>query len=280
MTATRSPIERASLARLWLTGLRDFLLPAACAVCRGAIMDADSGVICRTCWSRVVPLAPPLCNRCGHPRLSAFLPKVRPGNSTAPIELPPCRWCERLPAYVRSVRSWCRMDAGTGAAMVHALKYGGWPVVAPAMAARMARLRFPADVVAERTAVAAVPLSTVRYRERGYNQAGELARALAALWNVPDWTHFLRRTRHTKSQVQLTPSERAHNVSNAFTVVPGTQSELAGAHLVLVDDVITTASTLNAAAAALAEGGVRIISYVSFGRAPDPGARTDFDSNE
>ena len=56
---------------------------------------------------------------------------------------------------------------------------------------------------------------------------------------------------------------------------------LRGAHVLLVDDVITTAATLNAAAQALADGGARIISYVTFGRAPDPGDRIDsnFDSD-
>ena len=174
------------------------------------------------------------------------------------------------------------MDQGTGAAMVHALKYNGWKAVARDLAKRMARLSFPADVVQERTALMAVPLSRTRLRERGYNQAAELANALAAEWKLPIWSDVLRRTRDTKSQVQLTPSERARNVSNAFTVAESSRLRLRGAHVMLVDDVITTAATLNAAAAALADGGVRILSYVSFGRAPDSGDRsdTDLDSND
>jgi ComF family protein len=174
------------------------------------------------------------------------------------------------------------MDTGTGGSIVHALKYNGWKLVAPAMAQRMSRLAFPPDVVAERTALLSVPLSRTRLRERGYNQAEELARALAHEWNLPVWSAFLSRTRDTRSQVQLTPSERARNVSNAFRVAESHRSRLHGAHVILVDDVITTAATLNAAAAALADGGVRILSYVSFGRAPEPGDRSaaDLDSND
>ena len=274
----------ADATRTLLAGVRDFLFPAACAICRQPIESSRAGdsaaLVCRTCWARVVPLVEPICVRCGHSRLTPNLPRpllLSPDglsvvNSAA---IPDCRWCERLPPYVRCARSAVRMDRGTGGAMVHALKYNGWKAVAPEMARRMARIVMPADVVAERTALIAVPLSRTRLRERGYNQAEELANALATDWKLPVWTDVLLRTRDTKSQVQLTPSERARNVSNAFTVAESNRLLLRGAHVILVDDVITTAATLNAAAAALTDGGVRILSYVSFGRAPDPGARSD-----
>lgn len=263
-------------------GLRDFLFPAACAVCRLPIDAGSRALVCRTCWSRAVPLVEPTCARCGHPRLSPglirpYTPPSSPDSLIVMSQLPTCKWCPRLPAYVRAARSAVRMDRGTGGAIVHALKYQGWKAVAPEMAKRMARLAFPADVVAERTALLAVPLSATRLRERGYNQAAELAVALAREWQLPHWPDVLRRTRNTKSQVQLTPSERARNVSSAFSVTDRARARLRGAHVILVDDVITTAATLNAAAAALAEGGVRILSYVSFGRAPDPGDRSDAD---
>jgi ComF family protein len=169
------------------------------------------------------------------------------------------------------------MDAGTGSALVHALKYGGWPDVAHAMARRMARVDLPPDVVAERTALVPVPLSSTRERERGHNQAERLATALASHWHLPVWRAVLRRSRHTQSQVRLTPSERSSNVSRAFETNATAQRPLQGAHVILIDDVVTTAATLNAAARALTDGGARIISYVTFGRAPDPGDRTDSD---
>jgi ComF family protein len=169
------------------------------------------------------------------------------------------------------------MDTGTGAAMVHALKYDGWHAVARPMARRMARVDWPADVIDERTALVPVPLSRTRRRERGYNQAEHLARALADEWCLPVWTDVLERPRHTKSQVQLTPLQRASNVSGAFLVPNRARARLRGAHIVLVDDVITTAATMNAAAQALADGGLRILSCVTFGRAPEPGDRAASD---
>lgn len=149
--------------------------------------------------------------------------------------------------------------------------------MAEPMAALMARLSLPADVRSERTAVVPLPLSSARERERGYNQAERLAAALGAQWDIPVWRDVVRRTRHTRSQVQLTPSERVGNVSGAFSPVEAARDRLCGSHVVLVDDVITTGASLNAAARALTAGGARIISYITFGRAPDSGDRSSLD---
>jgi ComF family protein len=171
------------------------------------------------------------------------------------------------------------MDVGSGGELVHALKYEGWRAVADPMAARMARLSWPRDVLEERAALVPIPLSAARRRERGYNQAALLAAALAPHWRLPVWESALERARHTESQVRLTPSQRAGNVSGAFVVPKVRRAQLRGQHLVLVDDVVTTSATLNAAVDALLEGGARIVSCVTFGRAPDPGDRTapDYD---
>ncbi len=276
------PVERAfslvsRFARVAARGTVDLLLPSACAICRASHrVDAD-GIICQACLARVVPLGWPQCTRCGQPRLSASVPL--PVESTPSGVIPPCRWCHRLAPTIRAVRSVCRMDEGTGAAIVHALKYDGWHAVARPMARRMARLDWPLDVVRERTALIPVPLSSARRRERGYNQSERLASALSAEWRIPVWTDVLVRRRNTKSQVRLTPSERAGNVSGAFAVLDSGRARLRGAHIVLVDDVITTAATINASAQALADGGARILSCVTFGRAPEPGDRavTDYD---
>ena len=175
-----------------------------------------------------------------------------------------------LPPYVRAVRSVCWVPEGLGGDLVHALKYDGWHALAAGMALRMARLDWPPDVVAERTALVPVPLSTRRQRERGFNQSAVLARELHVHTSVDVWHDVLVRTQFTQSQTRLTPEERLRNVSGAFRVA-GDPARLRGAHLLLVDDVVTTAATLNACAAALFAGGARIISYVTFGRARLPG---------
>jgi ComF family protein len=173
------------------------------------------------------------------------------------------------------VRSSCWVGSGTALAIVHALKYGGWTGVAPGMAARIARLGFPDDVLRERTALVPVPLARDRERERGYNQSALLASAVGERWSIPMWSDVLVRSRATQTQTRLTPEERRHNVSGAFRVAAGASARLRGAHLIIVDDVVTTAATLNACAAALFDGGARIISYATFGRAPAIGDRLE-----
>jgi len=141
------------------------------------------------------------------------------------------------------------------------------------MAERMARVSWPRDVEEERTATLPVPLSASRLRERGFNQSEILAAEVAQLWGIPAWTGTLERARSTRSQTELTPGERRANVAGAFCVQQAEVKTLRGAHVVLVDDVVTTCATLNACASALFNAGARTISYLTFGRAPASGDR-------
>jgi len=249
-------VSLATLVGPLLRGTLDLLLPRACVSCDGALDGEEPGLVCGRCWSRLLLLPSPRCERCGHPR--------RRGD---------CTWCSLLPPFVRAVRSVCWLPGGTAGPIVHALKYDGWPATADGMAERMARLAWPADVVAERTALIPVPLSPTRQRERGFNQSELLATALAARWRIPVWSSALGRTRATQTQTRLTPAERSSNVAGAFRATDAAHSTLRGAHVVLVDDVVTTAATLNACAEALFAGGARILSYITFGRAPASGDR-------
>ena len=248
-----------AVARAAGSALLDLLLPPACAICGAARSAHEPELVCGTCWLRAQELPRPRCDRCGHP----FDPTRRS------VE---CPWCVLLPPYVRAVRSAYALPGGQAERIVHAFKYQGWPSLSSAMARRMAALRFPPDVERERAALVPVPLAQSRERERGYNQSAELASSLAGLWGIPMRTDLLERSRATETQTRLTPGERRRNVSGAFRA-SADRASLRGLHLVLVDDVVTTAATLNACAAALYDGGARILSVVTFGRAPALGDR-------
>jgi len=141
------------------------------------------------------------------------------------------------------------------------------------MAHRMGRLSWPVDVIAERSALIPVPLARSRERERGYNQSEVLAVELSRLWKIPVWPDVVERARATRTQTELTPGDRLSNVAGAFRVHDSAGQKLRGAHVIIVDDVVTTGATLGACALALFEAGTRIISYVTFGRAAAAGDR-------
>ena len=140
------------------------------------------------------------------------------------------------------------------------------------MSQRMGRISWPVDVIDER-ALVPIPLARSRQRERGYNQSELLAGELSRLWNVPVWSDVVTRERATRTQTELTPGERLSNVAGAFRVRENAAGKLRGAHVMIVDDVVTTGATLGACALALFEAGTRIISYVTFGRAAAHGDR-------
>ena len=254
-TGSRQNVERRAIASV-VGAILDLLLPRTCAACGRALDAGEPGIVCGLCWTRLPILPSPRCERCGHPSSDDA-----------------CRWCDLLPPYVRAARSVCWAVSGSGRDIVHALKYGAWSAVASGMAARMARLAWPLDVLEERAAIIPVPLAAARERERGYNQSERLATALATFWHVPVWNHVLARSRETTTQTRLTPEDRLRNVRGAFRPAPEARDLLRGAHVVLVDDVVTTAATLNECASALHAGGARILSYVTFGRAPALGDR-------
>jgi predicted amidophosphoribosyltransferase len=116
-----------------------------------------------------------------------------------------------------------------------------------------------------------IPAGRRRLRQRGYNQAEMIARPLGARWRMPVATAILRRVRETKTQTALTPEGRLANVAGAFVAAPVPASMRApGSRVrqaILVDDVLTTGATLDAAAVALATAGWPAVGVVTFARA-------------
>jgi competence protein ComFC len=102
--------------------------------------------------------------------------------------------------------------------------------------------------------ITSVPLNERRQKERGYNQAEVLAKPLARRMEIPFSTNLIKRIKQTKSQVGLSLLERQNNVADAFLTV----SNLVGfSNILIIDDVATTGSTLDACAKALKDAGTR-----------------------
>jgi ComF family protein len=115
-----------------------------------------------------------------------------------------------------------------------------------------------------------MPLAPQRLRERGYNQAWEIARRVARPLRLPADAHALLRVRDTAHQMDLPEAERAANVRGAFLVEPARAARLRGRHIALVDDVATTGATAEAAAQALRAAGAAEVSLWVAARTPAP----------
>lgn len=113
-----------------------------------------------------------------------------------------------------------------------------------------------------------LPLSPERLRERGFNQALELARRLPTTGLQP---RLLLRPRHRPPQSDLSRAERLANVQGVFAVDPLASDRLRGAAVLLVDDVMTSGASLHAAAQVLRRAGVARVTALVVARTPDPG---------
>lgn len=142
------------------------------------------------------------------------------------------------------------------------MKFHDAPEVAEAMAGILAQTMKRKICLAD--AVVAVPLHERRLRERGYNQAGLIAAALAGRLRVADLSGYLVRTRYTPRQSEQSDhNQRWSNLAGAFELVPGAKDIVAGRHILLIDDIMTTGATLSAAAAPLICAGTRVTGLVA-----------------
>jgi ComF family protein len=218
---------RGALAR-WASGLEAFLLPERCPGCGAEV--ARGRLLCAGCWALVPRLDLALCVRC--------------------LRL------ERDPSCCAGhagFRAWCGWIYDERMALVvHALKFGGRRGLAPSLGEALAHslpIHYRPDLVLD------VPLHPARRRERGYNQAALLADSLALRLGAPRLSGALHRLRATRPQSGLGSRARRTNLDGAFGVAH--PAALRDREVLIVDDVLTTGSTLEACLAALREAGAR-----------------------
>lgn len=146
--------------------------------------------------------------------------------------------------------------------LIHRLKYAGRPDLARPMARLMfERLGLPR--LTREVWLVPVPLHPERLAERGYNQSGLVARALARLTGASVSPAALRRVIATRAQARLNRDARAENVRDAFLA----RNAVAGRAVILVDDVVTTGATAEGSIAALRAAGARVMGMVAIARA-------------
>jgi ComF family protein len=224
----------------WLRRGLDLLFPPRCVAC-----SQVGSWLCAACQATVEFVPRPICPRCGRPVSTDDL----------------CLRCRRNPLQLDGIRS-VALHEGALRQAIHHLKYKRRRELATPLGRMLfvcwQETRLPADVVVP------VPLHTSRQKERGYNQASLLARSLAEHADLTLNEAQLVRRRATAPQVGLGAQERKVNVRDAFVWIG---DGLADARVLLVDDVCTTGSTLEACALALRQAGAESIWALTLARA-------------
>lgn len=217
-----------------------FFYPETCQICATERAAARDGFVCRQCRSQVHFIKPPYCERCGLPY---------PGDLTTPFE---CTNCREIELHFNSARSAVVAHDVVREA-IHRYKYQRALWFESFLADVFLRKALPALRGQNWDLIVPVPLHPVKYREREFNQAEQLAAQLSIHAKIPVNPNLLQRLRPTATQTRLTRQERTANMRGAFAVRPGTQ--LNGEHIILVDDVFTTGATTSACALALKAAG-------------------------
>lgn len=170
----------------------------------------------------------------------------------------------RVPATLDHVRVGF-VFSGPLRGAVHGLKYGRKPRMARPLGTLLAAQLAGTHTIAD--AIVPIPLHPNRLRERGYNQAEELASVLSSTWKLPMLPANLARERITSQQASLHAGERAANVRGAFRWIG---AGAAPKRILLVDDVLTTGATMGAAAEALRAAGCEWVCGIALARSrPD-----------
>ena len=150
---------------------------------------------------------------------------------------------------------------------MHALKYGDRLELAPLMGRWIARAGH--ELLAQTDALVPVPLHWRRLWMRRFNQSALLAKAISHASGVPIAETVVKRVKATAQQVGLSKSVRAQNVQGAFRVPADGKSAVSGRRLILVDDVLTSGATVDAAARALLRAGAANVDVLVFARVVD-----------
>ena len=237
----------ASAAAVLAQGLFATLFPSDCRLCATPLTNISGLPVCPSCLLDMAPIAGATCEICGE--------RLGIGPSVLPSK--PCPACQESRPHFTKAAAYGAYDGGLRE-LIHLLKYER---VAPA-AAVLGRMLGDAiqklSISADSILVVPVPLHSSKRRERGFNQATLIARA-ALNRNAFPIAEFsgdvLERTRPTVSQIGLTRPQRVENIRGAFRVRH--PSKVSGRNVLLVDDVLTTGTTVSECARILRKAGAQ-----------------------
>src|ERR1700722_5314541 len=226
----------------------DSLYPPTCLACRAA--TERHGALCPRCWRAMRFIERPFCERLGTP----FEHDLGQGLISPQAMADP-------PAFSRA-RAVARFEDGPARTLVHRLKYSDRADLSRPIASWTARAGV--DILPDADLLAPVPLHALRLWRRQFNQAAALATEVSRQTGKPCNLGALRRVKATRSQVGLSRQQRAENVQGAFRIADSVV--VRDLNVVLVDDVLTSGATANAASRALLRAGAKRVDVLVFAR--------------
>jgi ComF family protein len=232
-------------------GLIDLIFPPLCAFCGTPLTEDGQGEICPCCLGNIRFISPPICPTCGLP----FPMEVGEDHL--------CGQCLRTNWHFGIARAFGLYE-GTIREAIHLLKYGGKAFLARHLAGLLDK-GYPFIDYASYDLLVPVPLHRKRLRERGFNQALLLGNAIGRGVGVSCTGFALKKIRWSAPQIHLSPKEREENVKGSFGVA--NPAEVRGKRVLLIDDVMTTGSTVNECARELLKAGAGEVDVFTLARA-------------
>ena len=220
--------------RSFIDALLDFVYPPLCAVC-ARLLDNGRVYVCPECWESIEKI---------HAHLPLYLETRNNLVVTEVVD-------ELVSLFVFE-------KEGAFQKIVHSLKYSGVQALGVDIGRQLGALLNEKGVRAD--ALVPIPLHKRKLRERGYNQAELIARGISEVTRIPLRSDMIRRKKFTQTQTTLSLEERRNNMEEAFFCE---SSEVRGKTIILVDDIITTGSTIQSCAGALKKAGALRIIAVS-----------------
>ena len=226
------------------------LYPPVCTICGENVRGGE--YLCNRCEAKVVRIVAPFCQKCSEPFQGSITSEFT------------CANCAHRTIYFEAAVSAYR-GRGIVREIIHEFKYGR-QIHLRHLVARWLQAALDDERIrgSRFDIIAPVPLHATRLRERGFNQASLLAASLSAKTSIPS-KRVLERIRYATTQTALDRSERMENLHNAFRLRKN--ANVRGLRVLLIDDVLTTGSTLSECARILKRAGALSVYAATAARA-------------